>query len=163
MSASCDSHTISAPRAPKMRAWWQSVRWECTHSRIFAALSVQNAGVALIWPLGMVTVTHFCDVERSECERGAHPGNGRGNSYANSRGRALRMRAWCSSSIREGQQFRIFARLGAQNACVATIQSLGRSTVERIRVEVTRGRRITGSGLGSAGELPPWLRARCCF
>ena len=138
MSTSCDSYAISAPRAPKMRAWWQSVRWECAQSRIFAALSVQNAGVALIWPLGMVTVTHFCDVERSECERGAHPGNGRGNSYTNSRCRAPRMRALRPSSF----------RWEARSSCRLRHQS-AHSQIEQLRV--------------CKSKLRPWLSVRCCI
>ena len=64
-----------------------------------------------------------------ECERGAHLAVRNGNSHAFLRGRALRMRAWRSSSEWEGQQLRKFVMSGVQNAGVATSPSLGRATV----------------------------------
>ena len=112
-----------------MRAWCSTEASDEHPYRGFAARSAQNASVVAISAMGMHTVTHICSVECPECGRGAHLAVGNGDSHAFLRRRALRMRAWRSSSDWAGQQLSRFAMMGVQNAGVATTPSLGRVTV----------------------------------
>ena len=72
--------------------------------RNFCTQSVQNASVVAINAMGMHTVTHICSAECPKCGRGAHLAVRNGDSHAFLRRRALRMRAWRSSSDWAGQQ-----------------------------------------------------------